>query len=150
MSNLSAASIRLDAQPARLPLRSAQGVLAALAFANLLVSSNAMHPLLPIFRQTLRLDPLEISMTMVCYVGVLCIVLLVLSQPRLVRWSPLFLCVALAVVMLGDAVLATASTPRPDDWPRPDGPCRRVRDGIGLGSGCHGLRRSRACDLGDR
>lgn len=111
MSNVSIAPIRLDRRSAPLPLRSAQGVLAALAFADLLVSSNAMHPLLPIFRQTLGLDPLETTLTFVSYVGVLCVVLLVLSQPRLVRWSPLFLCIALAVAMLGDVVLATAGIP---------------------------------------
>ena len=109
MSPVSTASSPFDRHSARLPWHSAQGVLAALAFANLIVCSNAMHPLLPMFRQTLGLDPLETSLTFVSYVGMLCLVLLVLSQPRLVRWSPLFLCAALVVVMLGDVVLARPS-----------------------------------------
>ncbi|WP_144721190.1 MFS transporter [Agrococcus jejuensis] len=85
-----------------------QAVIVAASFAMLLAGTNAINPLLPVYRDLLGLDPLLISLTFVCYVGVLVVVLLVLARPTLTRFAAPLLVAALAVAIGSDVLLAIA------------------------------------------
>lgn len=90
-------------------LRLAQGVTVAAAFSLLLAGTNAITPVLPLYREFHGFTPLTLSLTFICYVGVLTLVLLVMSRPSLVRWSPWCLCSALVLAVCADLLVSTAS-----------------------------------------
>ncbi|SDH68700.1 MFS transporter [Agrococcus jejuensis] len=85
-----------------------QAAIVAASFAMLLAGTNAINPLLPVYRDLLGLDPLLISLTFVCYVSVLVVVLLVLARPTLTRFAAPLLVAALAVAIGSDVLLAIA------------------------------------------
>lgn len=90
-------------------LRIAQGITAALAFSILLAGTNATTPMLPLYHHILSFTPLMMSLTFVCYVGVLIGVLLICSRPMFVRWSSPMLCLSLLVAAISDVLLSTAT-----------------------------------------
>ncbi|WP_183132152.1 MFS transporter [Pseudomonas syringae group genomosp. 3] len=87
----------------------AQGVLASIAFALLLAGTNAITPLLPMYRGALGFTPLLLSLTMVSYVSMLVAVLLFLSWKSVAKWSPQLLCGALLGSIASDMLLASSS-----------------------------------------
>lgn len=86
--------------------RGAQAAIVAASFAALLAGTNAVNPLLPVYREQLGLDPFLLSLTFVCYVTVLVAVLLLLARPRFTRHAVPLLLAALAVAILSDLLLA--------------------------------------------
>lgn len=103
----------LDSEPrgAGRRLRVAQGVSVAAAFSLLLAGTNAITPVLPLYREFHGFTPLTMSLTFICYVAVLTLVLLLMSRPALVRWSPWCLCGALALAVCADVLVSSASEP---------------------------------------
>ncbi|WP_127817738.1 MFS transporter [Microbacterium sp. CPCC 204701] len=84
----------------------AQAAIVAASFATLLAGTNAVNPLLPVYRDLLGLDPFLLSLTFVSYVGVLVVVLLVLSRPRFTRHAAPLLLAGIAVAIISDLLLA--------------------------------------------
>ncbi|MGW1712553.1 MFS transporter [Streptomyces sp. NPDC002156] len=96
------------AQP-RHRLARAQAVIVAAAFSLLLAGSNAVNPLLPLYREHLGFGPLLLSLTFVSYVAVLIVVLLLFSRPGLIRWAPVTMCGGLVVAAVSDLLLANGT-----------------------------------------
>lgn len=96
-------------QPRPHRLATFQGILAAISFSLLLAGTNANTPLIPLYRELLAFTPFTMSMTFVCYVSVLIVFLTALSRPSVVRWSPILLSMGLAVAVLSDIAMASAS-----------------------------------------
>jgi hypothetical protein len=90
-------------------LVAAQAVVVGVSFSTLLAGSNAISPLLPVYRNVLHFDPVMLSLTFVCYVSVLAVVLLVVARSHLLRHAPLLLAAALAITIGSDVLLSTAS-----------------------------------------
>ncbi|MEE3662249.1 MFS transporter [Brenneria sp. g21c3] len=90
-------------------LRTAQGLIAAASFSLLLAGTNLTTPLIPLYKNVLGFTPFLMSLTFVCYVGILIGVLLALAKPSVVRWSPYFICAALSMAILSDLLLGTAT-----------------------------------------
>jgi MFS family permease len=87
----------------------AQAVVVASSFALLLAGTNAVNPLLPVYRQQLGLDPFLISLTFVSYVSVLVVVLLILARPRFTRHAAPVLVAGLTLAIVSDLFLAGAA-----------------------------------------
>ncbi|NQX28053.1 MFS transporter [Microbacteriaceae bacterium VKM Ac-2854] len=85
--------------------RRTQAVAVGAAFSVLLAGTNAINPLLPVYRESLGIDPLLVSLTFVSYVSVLVITLLVFSRPGMARFSPISVSLALAIAILADGLL---------------------------------------------
>ncbi|WP_306232871.1 MFS transporter [Agrococcus beijingensis] len=79
-----------------------QTALVSAAFAMQLVVSNAINPLLPVYREQLDLSALVLSLTFVLYVGALVAVLSLLANPRFARHAPWLLLVSLVVLIASD------------------------------------------------
>lgn len=86
----------------------AQGYLVATCFAMLLAGTNAMTPLLPLYRTELLFSPLMLTLTFTCYVSVQVGTLLVLSRPGYARHAPVLICTALALAIVADLSIATS------------------------------------------
>lgn len=82
-----------------------QAAVVAAAFSMLLAGTNAMNPLLPVYRDLLGLDPFVLSLTFVNYVTLLVAVLLLLARPRATRLAAPLLLAALATSIGSDALL---------------------------------------------
>ncbi|MGZ8178194.1 MFS transporter [Williamsia sp. SKLECPSW1] len=91
--------------------RRAQAGLISASFALLLVGTNAVNPLLPIYRTTLHFDALLLSLTYVAYVIVLTAFFVVMARPSFGRWAPQLIISALALAAVSDALLWTATAP---------------------------------------
>ncbi|MDM4763875.1 MFS transporter [Galbitalea sp. SE-J8] len=89
----------------------AQGAIVASGFALVLAGTNAINPLLPVYRDTLGLSALVMSLTFVAYVGTLVVVLLLMARPRFTRHAPVLFGAGLAVAVASDALLSLASEP---------------------------------------
>jgi len=89
-------------------LAKAQAGIVAASFSMLLAGSNATYPLLPVYRDTLGLDPLVISLTFTLYVGFLVPVLFLLARPRFTRHAPLLLLFSLGTMIPSDLFMAHA------------------------------------------
>ena len=89
-------------------LAAAQAGVVATSFSMLLAGSNATYPLLPVYRDTLGLDPLVISLTFTLYVGFLVPVLFLLARPRFTRRAPILLLLSLATMIPSDLFMAHA------------------------------------------
>lgn len=87
-------------RPRRLALL--QTTLVSTAFAMQLVASNAINPLLPVYREQLGLSALLLSMTFVLYVGTLVIGLTLLARPRFARHAPVLLLLSLVALVASD------------------------------------------------
>lgn len=87
-------------RPRRLALL--QTTLVSTAFAMQLVASNAINPLLPVYREQLGLSALLLSMTFVLYVGTLVVGLTLLARPRFARHAPALLLLSLATLVASD------------------------------------------------
>ncbi|GAB2466555.1 MFS family permease [Conyzicola lurida] len=87
----------------------AQAGIVAVAFSLLLAGTNAVNPLLPVYREVLRLEPFVLSLTFVFYVTVLVIALVVLARPSLTRHATGLLLAALAVALGADALLSLST-----------------------------------------
>jgi MFS family permease len=83
-----------------------QATIVAASFALLLAGTNAVNPLLPVYRDVLGLDPFLLSLTFVSYTVVLVAVLLLLAQPRFTSRAAPLLVVALVVAIASDLLLA--------------------------------------------
>lgn len=79
-----------------------QTALVSTAFAMQLVVSNAINPLLPIYREQLDLNAVVLSLTFVLYVGSLVMVLALLANPRFARRAPALLLLSLVVLVASD------------------------------------------------
>lgn len=90
-------------------LRMMQGIFTAVSFSLLLAGTNAITPLIPIYKNELQFSPLLMSMTFVCYVLVLIVALLSLSRPTFVRWSAWFICLALVIMAISDGLMSLAT-----------------------------------------
>lgn len=90
-------------------MRRAQAVLVAASFSWLLAGTNAVNPLLPLYRSELGFDALLLSLTYVCYVAVLTVFFLVMASPSLVRFAAVSLVAALLLAAGGDLLLWTAT-----------------------------------------
>ena len=86
-----------------------QAAVIAVAFALLLAGTNAVNPLLPVYREVLGLDALVLSLTFVLYVTTLVLCLLVLANPRLTRHAAGLLPAALIVALAADVLLALST-----------------------------------------
>ncbi|WP_374754683.1 MFS transporter [Arthrobacter sp. AFG20] len=106
---LAAASSSLTPGGGRLLV--AQGVVGAVSFSLLLAGSNAITPLMPIYRTMLGFTPLSMSLTFVSYVGVMTVTLLVLSRPSMMKRSGFLLLGALLLAAAADAMLGVAAEP---------------------------------------
>jgi hypothetical protein len=104
-----ASASRSPTKPHRHRLSTFQGILAAFSFSLLLAGTNANTPLIPLYRELLGFTPLTMSLTFVCYVSVLIVFLTALSRPSIVRWSPILLSAGLAMAVLSDIAMATAT-----------------------------------------
>ncbi len=89
--------------------RRAVGVLAATAFSLLLAGSNAMTPLMPIYRNVLDFTPTTMALSFVCYVGFQVLVLIALSRLPFARAAPALLCMALATAVASDMLMSSAT-----------------------------------------
>ena len=102
-----------DANPVDVPpSRSwalAQAGIVAVAFSLLLAGTNAVNPLLPVYREELGLEPFVLSLTFVFYVTVLVVALVVLARPSLTRHATGLLLTALAVALGADALLSLST-----------------------------------------
>lgn len=100
----------LGLQPARFGrgIARAQATIVAASFSLLLVGTNAVNPLLPVYRDLLGLDPFLLSLTFVSYVSVLVAVLLLLARPRFTRHAVPLLLAGIAVAIVSDLLLAHA------------------------------------------
>lgn len=99
-------SIRKRLSPTWRPV---QGVVVAAAFSLLLVGTNLMNPLLPLYRELLGFDALMLSLTYVCYVVVLTVFFVVMARPSLTRWAAWSVLAALVLAVVGDALLWTGT-----------------------------------------
>ncbi|WP_206446554.1 MFS transporter [Agrococcus sp. KRD186] len=79
-----------------------QTALVSTAFAMQLVISNAINPLLPIYRAQLGLNAVVLSLTFVLYVGALVVVLALLANPRFARHAPALLLASLVALVASD------------------------------------------------
>ena len=86
-----------------------QGTVVTAAFVLLLVGTNAVNPLLPLYRRALSFDELLLSLTFVVYVVVLIATLFVFSRPRFSRRAPVSIAAALVLAIASDVLLATAT-----------------------------------------
>jgi MFS family permease len=84
----------------------AQSVLVAASFALLLAGSNAVYPLLPVYRGVLRLDPFVLSLTFTLYVVVLVIALFALARPRFARHAVPLLLASLSTMIVADVLMS--------------------------------------------
>jgi len=91
-------------------LQNLQGWLTAGSFSLLLAGTNLTTPLLPVYRSKIGFTPFMMSMSFVAYVGVLIMVLLLFSNGRVVRFSPLLMCAALILAAGSDVLIGTATT----------------------------------------
>ena len=80
-----------------------------MSFAMLLAGSNAVYPLLPVYRDMLGLDALLLSLTFSLYVGVLVVALFVLSRPRWSRFAAGLLLSSLGLMITSDLLLTHAN-----------------------------------------
>ncbi|GAA1419417.1 MFS transporter [Agrococcus citreus] len=87
-------------RPHRLALL--QTTLVSTAFAMQLVASNAINPLLPVYREQLGLSAVLLSMTFVLYVGTLVIGLTLLARPRFARHAPALVLLSLVALVASD------------------------------------------------
>ncbi|GAB3600292.1 MFS transporter [Microbacterium tumbae] len=88
---------------------STQAALVAVSFAALLAGTNAVNPLLPVYRDLLDLEPILLSLTFVSYVTVLVFVLLLLARPRFARRAAPLLLTGMAIAIGSDLLLAHAA-----------------------------------------
>lgn len=79
-----------------------QTALVSTAFAMQLVISNAINPLLPIYRAQLGLNAVVLSLTFVLYVSALVVVLALLANPRFARHAPALLLASLVALVASD------------------------------------------------
>ena len=86
----------------------AQAAIVAASFSLLFIGTNAVNPLLPVYRDLLGLDALLLSLTFVCYVIPLVAVLLLFANPRFTRHAVPLLLVGLVVAIGSDLLLAHA------------------------------------------
>ena len=93
------------------PLALLQTALVSTAFAMQLVISNAINPLLPIYREQLGMSAFVLSLTFVLYVGALVLVLALLARPRFARVAPALLLLSLAALVVSDLLAA-----HPEVW----------------------------------
>lgn len=77
----------------------------SLSFGWLLVGTNAVNPLLPLYRESLGFDELMLSLTYVCYVAVLTVCFFALSRPSVTRAAPVLLVMALLLAGAADLLL---------------------------------------------
>ncbi len=107
----------------------AQATVVALSFAMLFVASNAMNPLLPVYRDSLALDPFTLSLTFALYVAVLAVTLFALARPAFGRHAVALLLVSLTALIAADVLQAL-----PHEWSILAG---RMLTGVagGLGTG---------------
>ena len=87
---------------------SAQASIIAASYAMLLAGSNAAYPLLPVYRDSLGLDPFVLSLTFTLYVAVLVPVLFVLARPRFTRHAPALVLMGLSLIIPSDLLMAHA------------------------------------------
>lgn len=90
-------------------LRTLQGAVAALSFSILLAGSNATTPLMPIYHALMGFSPFVMSLTFVCYVVVQIVILVLLSRPSILRWSPALLIAGLLAAVVSDLCMAVGS-----------------------------------------
>ncbi|GAA4429285.1 hypothetical protein GCM10023169_31430 [Georgenia halophila] len=96
----------------------------------LLAGSNAVNPLLPIYREQLGLDPLVLSLTFVLYVAVLVCALFFLARPGRAHHATPFLLASLALLIASDLLLAHAQ-----EWSILAGRvCAGLSGGLGTGA----------------
>lgn len=91
-----------------------QTALVSTAFAMQLVISNAINPLLPIYRAQLDLSAMVLSLTFVLYVSALVLVLSLLANPRFARHAPALL--LLSLVALVALVASDLFALHPEPW----------------------------------
>lgn len=84
----------------------AQAIVVTLSFAMLFVASNALNPLLPVYRDALGLDPFTLSLTFASYVAVLAVTLFALARPAFGRHAAALLLASLAVLIAADVLQA--------------------------------------------
>ncbi|WP_427005252.1 hypothetical protein [Pseudarthrobacter sp. H2] len=87
---------------------SAKAGIIAISYAMLLAGSNAAYPLLPVYRDSLGLDPLMLSLTFTLYVAVLVPVLFILARPRFTRHAPALVLLSLTMMIPSDLLMAHA------------------------------------------
>ncbi|WP_460944175.1 MFS transporter [Okibacterium endophyticum] len=108
----------------------AQSIVVGSSFAMLLAGSNAVNPLLPIYRDQLGLDPLVLSLTFVLYVAVLVCALFFLARPGRAHRAAPFLLASLALLIASDLLLAHAQ-----EWSILAGRvCAGLSGGLGTGA----------------
>lgn len=93
------------------PLALLHTALVSTAFAMQLVISNAINPLLPIYREQLDMSALVLSLTFVLYVCALVLVLALLARPRFARAAPGLLLLSLVALVVSDLLAA-----HPEAW----------------------------------
>lgn len=84
----------------------AQATLVSMAFALLLVASNLINPMLPVYRDLLDLSSLVLSLTFVLYVAALVAVLAILARPRFARHATTLVLCSLTALAGSDLLLA--------------------------------------------
>lgn len=92
--------------PGACRLALAQATLVSSAFALLLVASNLINPMLPVYRDVLDLSSLVLSLTFVLYVGALVAVLIVLARPRFAQHATTLVLCSLSTLVASDLLLA--------------------------------------------
>ncbi|MGO2113312.1 MAG: MFS transporter [Pseudoclavibacter sp.] len=108
----------------------AQAIVVGSSFTMLLAGSNAVNPLLPVYRDLLGLDPLVLSLTFVFYVAVLVCGLFVLARPRHAHRAAVFLLGSLALLVVSNLLLAHAH-----EWSILIGRiCAGLAGGVGTGA----------------
>lgn len=86
-----------------------QAAIVTASFAMLLAGTNAINPLLPVYRDVLGLDAFVLSLTYSLYVAALVVVLFTLSRPRFARHAVTLLLVSLATMIASDLMVANAA-----------------------------------------
>ncbi|GAA0998645.1 hypothetical protein GCM10009555_098340 [Acrocarpospora macrocephala] len=92
--------------PTRETATTAQAALVAASFAMLLAGSNAVYPLLPVYRDMLGLEPFVLSLTFTLYVVVLVVALFALARPRFTRHAAPLLLTSLSMMIVSDLLMA--------------------------------------------
>lgn len=85
------------------------GVLAAVTFASILVGTNAVTPLLPLYRRFLRFDPLMLSTAYAVYLVTAVAMLTLAARRRLDAIALTLLTAAIAATLTADLLQATMS-----------------------------------------